>query len=354
VELHGDYSVWSAANEGTRDALKVFLDKLPDQQRAFKGINDWIFYRPSSEYICAGDLSVDRRSMGILPLLKEYKIYLARMDIDLLVLICPVKEEVHFDHLPSGIPKPKDDILNPFSRKLLRDIQAQGVEVVDLLPVFLSAKQDSNSNEVELFQKQSVHWTNAAFQIAAKEISERIREYGWYAELSAEGTTYSIVDTTFELQGDIVRFLPQEEQTDFSPTTLAAQQVRDSKGEPNPPCTKNAPILLIGDSSIDGGFEFGGVRSAGLGSHIASRAGLPVCMRTSWAGAQPLPQKTIDQYQTLLAGKRLVVYVMFGWAIRAQNPTWDRLTNTRETSNTEGARPAGKRNRLRKDAAARD
>jgi alginate O-acetyltransferase complex protein AlgJ len=61
-------------------------------------------------------------------------------------------------------------------------LQESGVEVIDLLPLFLKAKRDDPKSIEPLYQKQDTHWTNRGLQIAAAALAQRIKEYSWFTE----------------------------------------------------------------------------------------------------------------------------------------------------------------------------
>jgi len=305
----GDWAKWAAKNAAFVDAQKKLLASLPEQQMGFEGKDGWVFFRKSLEYTTAGDLANQPNDKNPLPHLKDLKQLLDKHNINLLFVVVPTKAEVYFESLPvNGAPSDRSAIVNPYGRKILKDMQDQGVEVIDLLPHFLAAKKEDRKGSECVYQKQDTHWTDRGLQIAANLIAERIKAYGWYAEAAKDKVAYTVTDTTFSRQGDIVDKLPEADRPKFPAVTLKAQQVRTPDGELNKG-DRNGPVILMGDS-FTGVFEAVDCKSAGIGSHIAAKTGLPVDIITSWGGGPLVREKMMRARGKQLDAKRLVVYMM--------------------------------------------
>ncbi len=115
--------------------------------------------------------SVDKNP---LPHLLEFKEFLSKRTINLLFAVVPDKSEVYFEKLPAAAaPENPLAIVNPYERKFLKDAQDAGLEVIDLLPLFLAAKRDDAKYGEALYQKQDTHWTTRGLEIAAEAIASR-------------------------------------------------------------------------------------------------------------------------------------------------------------------------------------
>jgi alginate O-acetyltransferase complex protein AlgJ len=324
VKQYGDYAAWARKNNAFFTSLRKHMAALPAEQMGFKGQEDWVFFRKSVDYLLAGDLATQPKDKNPLPNLVEFQKYLTSQNISLLFVAVPNKEEIYFDKLPADVTRPAVAYVNPYSRKILKDLQAAGIEVIDLLPVFLKAKEQDVAAKDNVYQHQDTHWTSRGMQAAAELIANRIKEFAWYGETAAERVAYTLVDTTFERLGDIVDKLPEAERPSFPPVVLHAKQVHTPEGKPNPPRNTTAPILLIGDS-FTGVFELVDCKSAGLGSHIAAATGLPVDMITSWGGGPLVRQMMLRQRAKDLPYKRVVVYVMVARDLYNYGQGWEPL-----------------------------
>jgi alginate O-acetyltransferase complex protein AlgJ len=225
------------------------------------------------------------------------------------------------------MPDASDVIINPYGRKFLKDCQEAGIEVIDVLPHLLEAKAKDEESEEHLYQHQDTHWTNRGLQIAAGLIAERVKEYAWYDELSDRKVDYSVADTTFMRQGDIVDKLPEDIRANYPAVELEAQRVMTPEGKPYRGRGKTtAPIMLAGDS-FTGVFELVDCKSAGVGSHLAAKTGLPVDIVTSWGGGPLVRQKAYNynKRSQTMKHKRLVVYLMVARDLYDYSQSWKPL-----------------------------
>jgi len=319
IKQYGAYGEWVRKNNSFLGSLKTYLKSVPGEQMGFTGKEDWLFFRKSVEYMLGGDLAKQSDEKNPLPHLVDFKKYLEDHNVNMLFVVVPNKEEVYFEKLPTSVAPPKIPYANPYSRKFLKDAQAAGIEVIDLLPHFLEAKQNDNDHSEAVYQHQDTHWTNRGIQIAAKIIADRVKKYAWYSEIG-DKTNFMVVDTTFLRQGDIVQRIPQELQTNYPAVELEAQQVRDTENNLYK-AGKTAPIMLIGDS-FTGVYELVDCKSAGIGAHIAEKASVPVEIITSWGGGPLVRRKAMRAREKDLPYKRLVIYLMVARDLYDYSQSW--------------------------------
>lgn len=308
-EQGGSYEAWAKKNTKWIDALKGIVAALAQGQMGVAGKGDWIYFRKSFDYMVGGDLGKQAKDKNAIPHLVDLKKYLADRNTNLIFVVVPNKEDIYYQHLPASMPDASTVMLNPYGRKILREVQEAGIEVIDLLPHLLSAKAQDGSSKESLYQHQDTHWTNRGLQIAANLIAERIKQFAWYKDTQAQQVAYTVRDTTFSRLGDIVDKMPETDRTKYPAVTLEAQRVYTPEGNPTEPNNKTAPILLMGDS-FTGVFELVDCKSAGVGSHIAAKTGLPVDIITSWGGGPLVRQKALRARMNDMASKRVVVYLM--------------------------------------------
>jgi len=318
---HGGYAAWRDSLDDVFAAQENFLAQLPPEQMGFEGKEDWVFFRKSLEYTTGGDLTDQPRSRNALPHLKQLREYLAGHDVNLLFVVVPTKAEVYYEKLPFPMPSEPDVIINPYLRKFLSDVQEAGIEVIDVLPRLLAAKTEDNEETGELYQRQDTHWTNRGLQIVADLVARRIRNYGWYEQL--DPVDYTVVDTTFQRQGDIVSRLPEKLRASYPPVQLRGRQVRMPDGKPYRG-NRAAPLMLIGDS-FTGVFESVDCKSAGVGAHIAEKSGIPVDIITSWGGGPLVRRKMMRARSKDMGVKRLVVYLMVARDLYDYSQGWKDL-----------------------------
>jgi hypothetical protein len=322
---YGSFAAWSDTNKPVYDAIRSLLAALPAEQMGIAGKDGWLFFRKSLEYTLAGDLTNQKDDKNPLPNLRALKQFCDSRNINLLFVVAPEKSEVYYDKLPCAMPQDPSLIINPWSRKILKDIQDAGIEVIDLLPRFLAAKRDDAQHAEALHQKQDTHWTTRGMQIAADLLAKRIRQYAWFNALPK--TAFTTRDTATLRQGDIVDRLPESQKAGYPAIELKAQQVVRPDGTLNAG-RKTDPIILMGDS-YTGVFETTDCKSAGLGSHIAARTGVPVDIITSWGGGPMVGQTMARVRASVLDTKRLVVFFMTQRDLYNYGPGWQPIPDAK-------------------------
>jgi len=318
------YDKWAAKLAPAITAQKNWIAKMAPEILGFKGKEDWVFFRKSLEEMTGGDLAAQPKEKNPIPHLVELKKYLEAQNVNLLFVPIPNKEEIYFEKLPFDMPKDPATVVNPYARKFLKDAQDAGIEVVDVLPKLLAAKSADKASRECLYQHQDTHWSNRGLQVVAQAIADRVKQYSWFPEAAKTAVTYTIVDTTFQRQGDIVERLPEADRSAYPPVDLQGQQVRMPDGKPYVSTNKAAPILLIGDS-FTGVFESVDCKSAGVGSHIAQKTGLPTEVITSWGGGPLVRERMIRQRGKDMGYKRVVVYLMVSRDLYNYGQGWDPL-----------------------------
>ncbi len=324
LKKYGTYEAWDTECSSLKSSLKEILDTLSENQMGIERSDGWLFFVKSLQYISGGDLTRQAPQKNPLPHLLSFKKYLDSLNINLLFVAVPNKEEVYFEKLlPGSVNISQNQYINPFSRKFLHDMQNAGIEVIDLMPHFLKAKSDDSSFTETVYQKQDTHWSNRGLQITAKLIADRIKQYSWYED-HKEKISYVMNDTSFQRLGDIVDRLPESRQIHYQPIELKATQVKTSDGIPYKSLNSSAPIMLIGDS-FTGVYESVDCKGAGVGAHIAANTGMPVDIITSWGGGPLVRKKAMKARQKELGNKRLVIYMMVARDLYDYSQNWEKF-----------------------------
>ncbi len=306
---NGDYATWALKDSSWRNGLLRTIRALPAEQVAFAGRDGWLFFNKDIECMNAGDLANQPPDKNPIPHLITLQRYLRANKVSLLFVVIPDKAEVYFDKLPAPPPTDGCSIVNPFFRKLLKDVQNAGIEVIDLLPLFVAAKKDDATLGEGVYQKQDTHWTSKGVEIAAQAIAERIRKYPWYEAAAKTPVLYSERDTVCLRQGDLVDKIAPEARTAYPAVMLKAKQVFLPDGTLFKPANPQAPVLLMGDS-FTGVFELVDCKGAGVGARIAAETKLPVDILTSWGGGPLIREKMVRTRAKYLSYKKVVVYLM--------------------------------------------
>lgn len=223
---------------------------------------------------------------------------LAERGVDLLFMPVPPKAVVYPEELPSdeasrGFPR-----LDARDERIYRTLSARGVDLVDLVPLFLARRL-----EMPLYARTDSHWSGAGVAIAASAAAAGIRRRAWYPAIPRE--TFAAEPWSLEITGDLARLLgrpfPGRETLVLSRVTRAGEPVGSRRG---------SPVLLLGDSHALV-YNAGGdllATGSGLPDHLARELGFPVdLLAVRGSGATParaaLARRGLD-------GTKLVVWCL--------------------------------------------
>jgi alginate O-acetyltransferase complex protein AlgJ len=304
----GKWEAWQAEVAPLHEALRKRLGAMPAGSKALAGSDGFLFFKNGLDYVVGGDLGKQPAGKNPLPIIVEFQKMLASHGVDFLFVPVPTKEEIFPDKLdPAGRAR-VGQVVNPFSRKLLADLAAQGVEAVDLLPELLAARARDKRGEEPLYQRQDTHWTDRGLRLAAELVAKRIKAYPWYAELATHGRKFRTRPAAFTRFGDLHSRLPEAEKARYKPESLHAQQVLADGGQPYDD-DADSPIVVLGDS-FTGVYELTESEHAGVSAHVARDVAFPVDLVMSYGGGPNVRQKLMRRGVEGLQGKKLVVWMM--------------------------------------------
>lgn len=307
VAAHGgSFPKWQGELSATHRGLKKRLKTMPSKVKALAGEDGFLFYRNDLEYVTGGDLEKQRKGKNPVPIIVEFKHLLDEQGVDFLFVPVPTKLEIYPERLSPDFEPLAGQVINPASRKLVESLAKQGVEVLDLLPALLEAR-NAKAREAFLFQHQDTHWTDRGLQLAAELLAARVKQYPWYSELSKHKQSFDVRETTFTRFGDLQSRLPETQQKNYSPETLVAHQVLLG-GKPYEDVPES-PVVLLGDS-FTGVYQLTDAEHAGVSAHLARGVGYPVDLVMSYGGGPNVRQKLMRRGVEGLATKKLVIWMM--------------------------------------------
>ena len=300
-----------------RDALSKKLKKLPKEQNAWTG-GDMLWFRRNANYLLADKITGQDSLHNPLPRLLELKKYLDSLNVQLLVVPVPVKEEIYGDRLVEGTAA--DLCVNPAGREFTREMLAAGLDVLDLYPALMAAKSGDEPPHYS-YQRYDTHWSLPGMLAAMELLASRVTQYSWYAESGAQPGSLNLQETKTVREGDLVAHLPDAEKSKYPADTLPAMKI--FKGTEAYKGGKNSPILLMGDS-FTGVFESVDQKSGGPGSLLAYATGLDVQVLTSWGGGPGVYHRMMKMKKDMQS-KRLVIYMMTARDFWQSPMEWDGL-----------------------------
>jgi hypothetical protein len=313
----GSWTAWAGEVAPLHAALKARLAGMPSGTKAFAGADGFLFFRQSVAYATGGDLGKQRRDRNPLPAIGAFRKLLARHGVDLLFVPVPTKVEIYPDKAAvapggaAGFDRFAGNVVNPFERKFLLDLAAEGVESVDLMPALLAERAHAAGKHEAgepLYQAQDTHWTSRGLELAAKLVAERIRRYPWYHQLAAHRRSFRVQDASFTRHGDLHARLPEADKSRYQPETLVGHQVLASDGTPYDD-DPDSPVVVLGDS-FTGVYELMDCEHAGVSAHISREIGYPVDLVMSYGGGPNVRQKLLRRGEAALGTKKLVVWMM--------------------------------------------
>lgn len=168
---------------------------------------------------------------------------LQEMGIRLLVVPVPPKAAVHAERLGCAVPNANPDA------GMLRYLQEQGVEVIDLWPLF------HDSSEA-LFCQRDSHWNGKGVERVAERLASAL-------DAEPGEVIFESKPVTLTIEGDL----------GGTPENVEVREVTGPES-----VSREAPVLLFGDSHTLVFHEGGDMhsRGAGLPEHLALRLGKPV------------------------------------------------------------------------------
>ena len=291
----GSWAAWTARAAAASARAQFLEESAPAQVQAIPGPGGALLFRRELSYVRSGSLDslpADENPVARIASLRDS---LADLGIDFLFVPVPTKLDVD----PALLGVANGASVQPWSRKLLGDLAAAGVETVDLQPA-LAGKA--------LWRKQDTHWKPAGAQAAAEVLAARIREYSWFAEATKDTLRLTRRDTVWKDFGDLRDRLDPSVKG-----TYAQEEVRGSRwhmpdGKPYDDVDASS-ILLIGDSYL-GVYQKVPPRATGFSAHLAASLGTPVSVVMGWGGGPEAPRKLASRGPDALKGRRLVVWIM--------------------------------------------
>ena len=304
----GAWEKWAKSVSGFHRQLRKALAKRPKALKALMGRDGFLFFRNSIKYVIGGDLRKQPKGKNPFDTIVDFKNYLAKQGVDFLLVPIPTKVEVFPDKILSGRFRTDSlPVLNPYGRKLLKELGDAGVEIVDLLPVFLEERSVNQKGQEALYQAQDTHWTDRGLRMAARIIAKRIEKYPWYQGLSKNPVNFTQKKVTFKRQGDLVSRLAEGEKSRYKPQQLIGWKVFGPDGKPYED-DPQSPIVVLGDS-FTGVYQRTYCRNAGVSAHIARLIKYPVDLVMSYGGGPNVRKKLLRRGEQSLRSKRLVIWM---------------------------------------------
>jgi len=238
-----------------------------------------------------------------IPAIVDFQKQLKARGIDLLVVPVPPKAAIYPEKILPGFSAGKDDAA-PALHRFYEELRAAGIEVLDLMPVFIQNRDDKRGG---VFCKTDSHWSGFGCTLAAQAIAEGIR-----AKLTTPPLRKEYVPEWKEgrINGDLGGLLPPDSPKP-GPEKIAVRSVAEKGTGAVVSPDASSPVLLLGDSHTLVFHDFLS-EHAGLVDQLAEELGFPPdLIGTRGSGATPV---RISLYRhslknpDYLAKKKVVVW----------------------------------------------
>ena len=280
------------------------------------GRDGWMYFAPELRHLGSGRFwgqAAARVSRAAkpefadpLPAIVDFHDQLKRAGVELLVVPVPPKAVIYPEHIfPAGMVTESEPRIDMLHQRFYEELRSHGVNVLDLVPVFLEAKAGKT-----LYCRQDTHWSGAACIEAARVLKEVIAAEPWYASLTRR--KYAAVHGEIEISGDLRSTMSGEAPAKEKVAIRYIQAAEAGDAEPVAP-DPASPVVLLGDSH-NLVFHAGGdmhAAGAGLADQLAFELGLPVdLIAVRGSGATPARVNMLRRARnpSYLAGKKIVVW----------------------------------------------
>ena len=300
----------------------------------------WLFYRQDVEFLVQPS-PLDVRSAKLdnpIKAIEKFRDQLKAKGVELLVVVTPGKPSIYPERLTG---RASDGVagnaagLQSHGKKILDSLTRAGFNTVDLYTPLLAAKKDDASLG-PLYLNDDTHWTPRGAELAAAEISKKVREMAdaGIVGIGEESINYAASDSvadrmgdvgemsglnkfeTFKVQrvtGHVVSQQEVSERTEAPADSLADSTVVDSTvvydttKTPFKDDFRNSKILILGDS-FSRIYQTDSPVNAGWIAHFAKNMKRPVASIVSDGGASTLVREKLARKAGVLKGKKLLIW----------------------------------------------
>jgi len=307
---------FSAATVSAETAQQQMMNiaAAADENGVIQGKDGWLFLKEELEHLGSkafyGNAVLESSKAAKpefadpLPAIVDFNQQLKERGIKLIFAPIPPKALINSDKLQVAVSPKTLSALDKMYADLYAELTAQGVQVLDLIPLFRSAK-----DKEQLYCKTDTHYSGAGLSLAADEFSKEIQKSDWYAGVSKKA--YTKVKQEISIHGDLSAMEKSE-----SKENLSLDFVTDSatgKAEISDP---DSPVLLLGDShtlvfSVGGDLHSSG---AGLFDALSADIKFPVdLLGVRGSGATPSRIKLYQRSRKdklFLEKKKIVIWCL--------------------------------------------
>jgi SGNH hydrolase-like domain, acetyltransferase AlgX len=221
-------------------------------------------------------------------------LWLKKQGIDLIFVPVPKMSDVYMDRIvPRGVPQ--DRIVSPHLRKVLFDLVEKDIEVVDLLPDMLQARDQA---KYPLFFPADSHWSPTGRALCVQALAERLGRYPFVQDARKQEPLFNSSIEKFQNPMWALPLLTAEEKAEVEPFLHPDFEYVSRRNGAAYGNFESGPVMLIGDSFSDL-----------IGPQLARAINLPVAMYPV-PGGTIQPAKELLRNREVVAQAKVVIWVM--------------------------------------------
>ena len=216
---------------------------------AIAGVDNWLFLSSDIRFLSVGQFwgadaaKVSRahkpESADPIPAIVDFHNELKRRGIDLLVVPVPPKAAIYPEKILPDVNLHSENAA-PFLARFYGELHSRGVDVVDLMPVFL---QERANERGPVYCKTDSHWSGFGCVLAAQIVAARLRE----KFPSQPRKNYIAEWKEVTIKGDLLDLLGSKTKKPESERIAVRAISEKETGAPVNP-GPNSPLLVLGDS----------------------------------------------------------------------------------------------------------
>jgi alginate O-acetyltransferase complex protein AlgJ len=290
------------------------LAATADENGVVQGKDGWLFLKEELEHlgskafygkaVIESSKATKPEFADPLPAIVDFSQQLKVRGIQLVFAPIPPKALIYSGKLPGEISPGMLSTLDKMYTDLYTELSKQGVQVLDLIPLFLTA-----NNKEQLYCKTDTHYSGAGLSLVASEFSKEIKKNDWYAGVRKK--TYAKTKQEISIHGDLAAMEKSDSKETLS-LDFVTDSVKDKAEVPDP----DSPVLLLGDShtlvfSVGGDLHSHG---AGLFDQLSADIKFPVdLLGVRGSGATPSRIKLYQRARKdklFLEKKKIVIWCL--------------------------------------------
>jgi len=230
--------------------------------------------------------------------------WLAARGIDLIFVPVPKMTEVYPDRVCATVPPGR--LAAPHTRSIIHDLLLADVEVLDLLPLLLAAR---DAGAGSLYEAADPHWSKEGQMVAVTEIVHRLRRYDFVRHAMAEPPRFrALYAEAPSPQAGFGALNPA--QAEHVRPFLTVLEENPERLDGGPVLVPSSPILFIGDSYI-----------GRLPPRVALRLNMPLSSMQA-AGQTTEAIGDLVRDPQLLEGRRVVIWIVNAASVGRAAPDW--------------------------------